>query len=70
MDRRTGRISGMDKAVESINETTMNFMTILHTFYPQLIDFSKESLDNIDPEISRIQCKHQSSRSTMVSEFT
>jgi acyl carrier protein phosphodiesterase len=47
IDRRTGRISGMDKAVESLVRNYDELFTDFATFYPQLIDFSKESLDNL-----------------------
>jgi acyl carrier protein phosphodiesterase len=47
MDRRTGRVSGMDNAVESLIRNYGELFTDFVTFYPQLIDFSNDSLNNL-----------------------
>jgi len=52
MDRRTGKISGMDKAVEVLKLHYDNLYADFKDFYPELIDFSKEKLDDLtrDPK--------------------
>lgn len=52
MDRRTGRISGMDQAVEVLKKYYNELHNDFHGFYPQLIDFSKDKLENIQRNIS------------------
>ena len=47
MDRRTGRISGMDQAVEVLTKFYSELYNDFHGFYPQLNDFSKDKLENI-----------------------
>lgn len=47
MDRRTGRISGMDKAVDVIKQNYDALYADFKDFYPQLIDFSKDKLDEM-----------------------
>lgn len=55
MDRRTGRISGMNNAVQTLIENYDELYTDFISFYPQLIDFSKESLDNIILQIKNTE---------------
>jgi len=47
MDRRTGRISGMDKAVDVLIQNYDELYTDFFSFYPELIDFSSEKLDHL-----------------------
>lgn len=47
MDRRTGRVSGMDLAVDSLVENYDALHADFQDFYPQLIDFSEEGLKEI-----------------------
>ena len=47
MDRRTGRISGMDTATDVLIRNYNELYVDFKDFYPQLIDFSSESLDNL-----------------------
>lgn len=51
MNRRTGRISGMDKAVDVLMEHNDGLYVDFKEFYPQLIDFSEESLKIISDKI-------------------
>jgi len=47
MDRRTGKISGMDKAVAVLKQNYDALYTDFKDFYPELIDFSKNKLDDL-----------------------
>jgi acyl carrier protein phosphodiesterase len=47
MDRRTGRISGMDKAVTVLKDNYETLFTDFKGFYPDIVDFSKEALMKI-----------------------
>ncbi|MCB2207712.1 MAG: DUF479 domain-containing protein [Bacteroidetes bacterium] len=50
MDRRTGGISGMDKAVDVIRQNYDDLYADFKDFYPELIDFSKSKLDDLTRE--------------------
>ena len=47
MDRRTGRVSGMDKSVSVLKQNYDELFADFKAYYPVLIDFSKNSLEKI-----------------------
>lgn len=52
MDRRTGRKSGMDKAIPVLNEHYKELYGDFEIFYPELISFSKDTLQEIHISIN------------------
>ncbi len=51
MDRRTGRISGMDTAVDVLIQNYVELYDDFVSFYPELIEFSGKSLYTINLKI-------------------
>jgi len=47
MDRRTGRVSGMDNAVSVLKQNYVELFADFKAYYPVLIDFSKNNLVKI-----------------------
>jgi len=47
MDRRTGRVSGMDNAVSVLKQNYDELFADFKAYYPILIEFSKNSLEKI-----------------------
>ena len=47
MDRRTGRVSGMDNAVTILKQNYDELFADFKAYYPVLIDFSKNNLEKI-----------------------
>ena len=55
MDRRTGRISGMDNAVTILKQNYDELFADFKAYYPVLIDFSKNSLEKIINDSNNIK---------------
>ncbi|MEE4259380.1 MAG: ACP phosphodiesterase [Bacteroidales bacterium] len=55
MDRRTGRISGMDKAVDVLRQNYDSLYADFKEFYPRIIDFSREKLDDMTSDLKNIK---------------
>ncbi len=55
MDRKTGRISGMNKAVEVLKKNYEDLHKDFSTFYPELVTYSKMQLEEIMQEFNNIK---------------
>ena len=55
MDRRTGRISGMDKAVAVLKQNYDELFADFKAYYPILINFSKNKLEKIINDSNNIK---------------